>query len=234
MPEEAIVLAGGLGTRLRSVVNNVPKPMALVCNRPFLVYIFEYLLKQDIKHIILSVGYKFEIIKNFFGNQYKNIKITYAIENQPLGTGGAIKNSLIKTNQKEVFILNGDTFFNINLKDFYNFHKNKKSNLTIVLKKINQTDRYGIIEIDQNNKIVSFLEKVKRKNVLINGGIYLINKDFFLTLASENKFSFEKDFIEKYYQKYDFYGLPFNEYFIDIGIPQDYARANKEFKKIEY
>lgn len=232
MIEEAIVLAGGLGTRLREVINDTPKPMAPICGKPFLTYLFEYLLKQNIKHIILSVGYKSEVIKDFFGNQYKNIKISYAVEKEPLGTGGAIKNSLKETKQNEVFVLNGDVFFEINFKDLYDFHKTKKSNLTIALKKMDQSERYGIVEIDENNKIISFLEKEKRNNVLINGGIYLINKDFFLSLAPDEKFSVEKDFFEKYYKEYDFFGFPFDGYFIDIGIPEDYERANQEFKKL--
>ncbi len=135
MLEEAVILAGGLGTRLKSVIKDIPKPMAEVCGKPFLCYILDFLIKYEIKRVILSVGYKWEAIREFFGEQYKNINLVYAIEYEPLGTGGAIKNALKYVQDTEVFILNGDTLFNIDLSVFYSLHKNKNSNLSIALKK---------------------------------------------------------------------------------------------------
>jgi D-glycero-alpha-D-manno-heptose 1-phosphate guanylyltransferase len=179
MIKEAIILAGGLGTRLRSVVNDIPKPMAEVCGKPFLSYILDFLIKYGIKRVILSVGYKWEAIREFFGEQYKSINLVYAIEYEPLGTGGAIKNALKYVRDTEVFILNGDTLFNIDLSVFYSLHKNKNSNLSIALKKMNFTERYGSVKIDENNRIIDFSEKAQKFNILINGGIYLLNKNFF-------------------------------------------------------
>ena len=234
MVEEAVILAGGLGTRLKSVIKDIPKPMAEVCGRPFLCYILDFLIKYEIKRVILSVGYKWEAIKEFFGEQYKNINLVYAIEYEPLGTGGAIKNALKYVRDTEVFILNGDTLFNIDLSVFYSLHKNKNSNLSIALKKMNFSERYGSVKIDENNRIIDFSEKAQKFNILINGGIYLLNKEFFYSLATQDKFSFEKDFLEKHYKNYEFYGFPFDEYFIDIGVPEDYERAKKEFEKFVY
>jgi len=235
MLKEAIILAGGLGTRLRGIIKDIPKPMAEVCGKPFLSYILEFLDKYEITRVILSVGYRWEVIKNFFGDSYKDIRLVYAIEEALLGTGGAIKNALKYIHDSEVFILNGDTFFNINLVSFYKLHKKKNSKLSVALKEVSFAGRYGVIEIDENNRIISFFEKPfnsQESRFLINGGIYLLNKEFFNSLASEEKFSFERDFLEKYYKDYKFYGFSFDDYFIDIGVPEDYERAQKEFKKL--
>mgnify|MGYP000687021865 CR=1 FL=1 len=228
---EAIVLAGGLGTRLRSVVYGLPKPMAPIENRPFMEYILKYLEKNGITRVILSVGYKWEIIKEYFGDKFRNIEMVYCVEEEPLGTGGAIKKALCFVESNEVFVLNGDTFFNINLDVLYNLHKKKDSKLSLALKKMEFTQRYGSVDIDANNKILSFNEKTERCSVFINGGIYLLNKDFFITLTTiRKKFSFEKDFLQEQFNNYEFYGFNFEEFFIDIGIPEDYEKAKKEFK----
>ena len=113
---EAIVLAGGLGTRLKSVVSNVPKPMAPIGDKPFLEYILKYLKKNGITRAILSVGYKSEIIEEYFGNNFEGIDLVYSVEKEPLGTGGAIKKAMSKVKSNQVYIINGDTFFDINLK----------------------------------------------------------------------------------------------------------------------
>jgi len=234
MLKEAIILAGGLGTRLRKVVKDVPKPMADVNGRPFLEYLLRYLQQNGIEKVILSVGYKWEVIKAYFGDSFKGIEIVYGVENEPLGTGGGIKKSLSFVNSNDIFILNGDTFFNIDLKEFFAFHKKKRSVLSIALKAMRQFDRYGNVKIDDNNRIVSFEEKRYYESGLINGGIYLLNKDFFMDLDWKDKFSFEKDFLEKYYKFYEFYGLPFDSYFIDIGVPEDYERAKRDFEELKY
>jgi len=231
MIKEAVILAGGLGTRLKSVIKDIPKPMAEVCGKPFLCYILDFTIKNGIEKVILSVGYKWKVIKNFFGSQYKNLKLEYAVENTLLGTGGGLKNALKYVNEEEVFVLNGDTFFDIDLNLFYNLHKSKNSKLSIALKKMENTERYGAVEINENNRIVSFLEKGKRVRGFINGGIYLLNKNFFNALSPEGNFSLEKDFLEKFYKDHEFYGFPFDGFFIDIGVPEDYERAGKEFER---
>jgi len=231
MIKEAVILAGGLGTRLRSVIKDIPKPMADICGRPFLSYIFDFLCNQGIERAVLSVGYKWEIIKKYFGDKYKNLKLEYAVEDNPLGTGGGLKNALKYVYEEEVFVLNGDTFFDIDINLFYNLHKSKNSKLSIALKKMENTERYGVVEIDENNRIVSFLEKGKRVSGFINGGIYLFNKNFFNALSPEGNFSLEKDFLERFYKDYEFYGFPFDGLFVDIGIPEDYEKAKKLFEK---
>ena len=234
MIREAIILAGGFGMRLRSVVSSLPKPMAEVCGRPFLSYILDFLNKQGIGRVVLSVGYKWEVIKEFFGDRYKEIDLIYAVEDSPLGTGGAIKNALRHVCNSSVFVFNGDTLFDIDLSAFFLFHDERGSKLSIALKKADFTERYGTVEIDSENRIVGFVEKARRFCVLINGGIYLLNKDFFNSFSLQDKFSFERDFLERYYDAYRFYGVPFDGYFIDIGIPEDYERAKREFEKFSH
>ena len=226
--------------------------MADIGGKPFLEYLFKYISAQGIKEVIISCGYKHEIIEDYFKDRFVGLKILYSIENEPLGTGGAVKKALefiTADNEKYegILILNGDTFFNISLKKLYDFHKAKSSDLTMALKTLKNFDRYGSVKIDRNNKIIGFAEKKPQKEGCINGGIYLLGKRLTGLIAGRelnlpSVFSFEKDFLEVYYnysnkeKSLNFYGLPFNEktYFIDIGIPLDYEAAKKELPKKSY
>jgi len=229
MTEEAIILAGGLGTRLRGVIKDIPKPMAEVGGKPFLEYLIKYLNAQGIKRVILSVGYKYEVIRNYFKKSFLGLELIYSIEDTPMRTGGAVKLASSYVNSDDVFILNGDTLFLIDLKKFYDLHKSKNADFSIALKKVENTDRYGVIEIDSDFRIKKFHEKGKIKGRgLINGGIYLLKRELFSKLSLPEKFSLETDFIEKYFKNFRFFGFPFEGYFIDIGVPEDYERAKKE------
>jgi len=223
--KEAIILAGGFGTRLQQIVSDVPKPMADVNNKPFLEYILEFLIQQDFNKVILSVGYKKEIIKDYFKNSFKGLAIEYSEENEPLGTGGAIKEALKFITNENIYVLNGDTFFNIDL----NKMKLMNSKLVIALKKMNNVDRYGAVEINENHYITSFKEKQHFKKCLINGGVYLLKKDIFDAFNLDYKFSFE-DFLSENFKKLNAKGIVFDNYFIDIGIPEDYAKAKRDLK----
>lgn len=219
---EAIILAGGFGTRLSKVVSNVPKPMAPINERPFLEYLLDDLDKKGIDRVILAVGYKKEIIKEHFQKRYKNIEIIYSEENTPLGTGGAIKKALTLSKTEDIFIVNGDTFFDVDLKEMYKFHKKNNSNLTLAIKEMKKFDRYGSLILEEN-KIVKFEEKKYIKKGYINGGIYLLNKNI-LDIKKEDSFSFEKDILENKNLKVEKYGYKSEGYFIDIGIPEDYYK----------
>ena len=221
---EAIILAGGLGTRLRNVVNNLPKPMAPINNRPFLEYILEFLNNQSIYSVILSIGYKAETIQEYFGDNYKNIKLVYNIEKEQLGTGGAIKDSLKYIKNDEVYILNGDTFFNIDLSKI----KLEDNLIEIALKEMKEFERYGVVKIDENGYIQNFKEKSYYKEGLINGGIYLLRREIFDNVDLPKKFSFE-EFLENNFKVLQAKGKIFNGYFIDIGIPEDYEKAKRYF-----
>ncbi len=226
---EAIILAGGFGTRLSHIVKDVPKPMAPVANRPFLEYILDYLKDNGIKKVVLATGYKHDIIKNHFGNIYNGINILYSVEDTPLLTGGAIKKALTMCNNNNVFIINGDTYFDVDLKKMKDFHNSNNADITVATKLMHDFDRYGTVTLN-NDKIMQFKEKRHIKKGLINGGIYLVNKDV-LVNVEENKFSFEQDIMEKRTSELIIYSFISEGYFIDIGIPEDYYTAQKHFTK---
>jgi D-glycero-alpha-D-manno-heptose 1-phosphate guanylyltransferase len=233
--QEAIILAGGFGTRLKEVVSDVPKVMAPVNGRPFLEYILDYLEKNIFTHVVLSVGYKHEIIREHFKDKYKSINIDYAIEEEPLGTGGAIQLAFQKINGFRAMVFNGDTMFRVDMDKIVNFHFSKSASFSVVLREVENVERYGAVEINIDNKIIGFSEKGKKTGTgMINGGVYVIDKRFFEVVDFPGKFSIEKDGFEKLFESYPFYGILCKQYFIDIGVPDDYKRAQDEFKEFEY
>lgn len=228
---EAIILAGGLGTRLRSVVSDLPKCMAPVAGHPFLYYLLEYLSKEKMTHVILSLGYKHELVEEWIAQYQWPFRISFSIEEEPLGTGGAVKLALEQASEKEIFILNGDTFFAVNLKEFRQFHHLKKSEFSIALKPMIQFNRYGNVETNSTEKITAFREKQPCENGQINGGVYLMNRPSTLLPDHSERFSLESDVLQKKVGNAEIYGFVSSEYFIDIGIPEDFAKANIDFCK---
>ncbi|MGI7910914.1 nucleotidyltransferase family protein [Campylobacter jejuni] len=222
---QAIVLAGGLGTRLKSVVQDLPKPMAPINGKPFLAFVLEYLKKQGIAEVILSVSYKYELIQEYFKDEFEGMKIRYNVEKELLGTGGAIKDAL-KLIQNQVYVLNGDTIFDIDLKKLVL----NGSKICIALKQMQNFDRYGTVNVDEQGIVTSFEEKVFKKQGLINGGIYLLKKDIFDEFSLEKKFSFE-EFLQENYKLLKIQTQIFDDYFIDIGIPEDYYLFYSKFKE---
>lgn len=230
---ECIILAGGMGTRLRSVVSDVPKCMAPVAGKPFLHYLFTTLIENGFTHIILSLGYKHEVIEEWIASGSFPIAISSVTEDTPLGTGGAVKLALSRASEEEVFILNGDTFFEVDFMDMLALHKKTRSAATVALKEMRQFDRYGVVDIEvPSNRILRFHEKQYCESGLINGGIYLINRRELDGYPA--KFSLEKDFFEKQVSSSTLSGYISNRYFIDIGIPEDYERAQTDFKDEKY
>ena len=229
MKKEAIILAGGFGTRLQGVVKDLPKPMAPVNGRPFLTYILDYLIDYEYERVILSVGYLHEKIVDYFGRKYKTLEIDYAVEEEPLGTGGGIQFAMSKCENDNVLVINGDTMFKVDLDAFERFHREKEGLLSIVLREVEDVSRYGSVTISNDNLIALFAEKqVTFGRGYINGGVYLIHRKLFDKHPQPKKFSFEKDLMEKLYTQEQFFAMPSDGYFIDIGIPEDYARAQKE------
>ena len=218
---EAVVLAGGLGTRLRSVVHDIPKCMAPVAGEPFLGYVLDWLSRYGITRVVLSVGYLRESIMEWISGQDYPFKIDYAVEETPLGTGGGIKLALSKCRERKVIVVNGDTFFPVDL-DAIPFD----APVTVALKPMKDFDRYGAVELSANGLVTVFHEKAKVQQGLISGGVYALNG---LDLSSlPEKFSFEKDVLEPLSVKGQVGGWVSDSYFIDIGIPDDYARAQTE------
>ncbi len=235
MINEAIILAGGLGTRLRSVVPDQPKCMAPVNGKPFLFYIINYLQKNDIKKFIFSVGYMHEAIENYLQKSYPSLNYKMSVETEPLGTGGGIKLAIEKATQSNVLVCNGDTLFKIDLQKLSNFHNEKNADCSLCLKPMKNFDRYGVVALNDDGSVQSFKEKKLYDQGLINGGVYALNLERFKKETFPVKFSFEKDYLEKNTQsstddKTKLFGLIQDKYFIDIGIPEDYERAQVELR----
>lgn len=228
--KECIILAGGLGTRLQSVVKDVPKCMAEVADVPFLKHLFDYLSAQGFDHVILSLGYKANIVLDWVETQHYPFNISYVIEEHPLGTGGAIKLAFGQVVGNEALVINGDTFFDIDTNLFFDFHKEKKAAISMALKPMTDFDRYGSVVLDADERVISFNEKEYMAVGLINGGVYLIDKKIFSEFNLPDKFSFERDVMELHVKDLFIYGCQQNSYFIDIGIPSDFEKANQDFR----
>ena len=228
MITEAIILAGGLGTRLKSVVSDVPKCMAPVKGVPFINHIIKYLQQQGVTRFIFSLGYKSEVVIAYTDTHFAALEKVYVIEAEPLGTGGAIKAACKKALHENVLVLNGDTYFNIDLQRLAAFHTLHKAACSMALKPMHDFSRYGAVDIDARGMITAFHEKQFCESGFINGGIYALQKQTVLDAPLPDKFSFEKDYLEKNISGGKLFAMAFDDYFIDIGIPEDYERANHE------
>lgn len=228
---EAIILAGGKGTRLQSKVSTVPKPMAPVQEHPFLEYLLAYWMDQGIDHFVLSIGHLAAKISEHFGDSFRGCKISYSIETQPLGTGGGLLLALSYLDSKETaLLLNGDSFLDLSLDEMKKFHDGKKSHFTLALSHVTNNNRYGGVETDTNDRCL----KMNAPCSDINGGVYLFDPAFvrgWKPLENSGAISLEKDMIPAWLSRGDtIYGWKTSGRFIDIGTPEDYARAQEFFK----
>ena len=229
MKIDVIILAGGLGTRLAAVVSDVPKPMAPVAGKPFLDHIYKGLPLNSIHRIILAVGHKYEKIEEYYGNDYQGTPLVYSIEKEPLGTGGGIALAMNHIEMDTAIILNGDTFFDINLEEMWQVHQEAKGRCTLALKQVEKPDRYGTVVLE-SNQLVRFQEKqVGLPTGLINGGVYWVDKSFIDLMPQKDKFSFEEEVLQVQVAHGELNGYIATGMFIDIGIPADYERAQTIF-----
>lgn len=228
---QTIILAGGLGTRLKSVVVDKPKALSPISGKPFLYYVIEYLKKEGVNEFIFSLGYLSEQILDFLQQNYPQLAYKYYIEASPLGTGGAIKKAIALATAKDVLIVNADTYFDVNLQEMYQLHQSSNAQCTIALKKMIDFDRYGAVEINTLNNIVHFKEKTFVHEGLINGGFIFLSTAYFIEKTDHlpEMFSFEKDFLEVNLHSMIVKGFASTGYFIDIGIPEDYQKAETAF-----
>ena len=224
---ECVVLAGGKGTRLRSVVSDLPKCMAPVAGRPFLAWLLDDLREAGFDHIILSLGYKHEAVEAWVATRPDRDSITCVVEEEPLGTGGGVRLALRQAREDAVFILNGDTFFGVDYPAMQAFHRQSGAQATLALKPLRDFDRYGEVTLDGEGRITAFREKRPCAEGLINGGFYLLQRDALAEMPE--RFSLEKDYFEPKAESAGLAGFRSEGYFIDIGIPADYARAQRDF-----
>jgi D-glycero-alpha-D-manno-heptose 1-phosphate guanylyltransferase len=226
--KEVIILAGGLGTRLRSAVPDLPKCMAPVRGRPFLSYLIDYFEAQGISRFIFSLGYKQEVITAFLETAYPGLEYTCSVETEPLGTGGAIRLACSRAWEENVLIANGDTMFKVDAAALGAFHGAHGADVTLCLKHMEDFDRYGAVDLHEDGRIRRFEEKKHYGEGLINGGIYALRTSALLELDFPPVFSFEQAYLERYAGSRPIYGLVQDGYFIDIGIPEDYNKAQVE------
>jgi D-glycero-alpha-D-manno-heptose 1-phosphate guanylyltransferase len=227
MISEAIILAGGLGTRLQPVVGEVPKCLAPVFGRPFLSYLLDSSKKQGITKFIFALGHKSDQIESFVKKSLPDGSYIFSIEEEPLGTGGALYKACGLAAGPNVIVLNADTFFGILYSNLTIIHELRKAECTLALKPMKAFDRYGSVEIEKQ-VVTGFSEKKYHKDGLINGGVYALSVAAFLQKSFPVNFSFERDYLEKNYRNGKFLALVSDAYFIDIGIPEDYQRAQEE------
>jgi D-glycero-alpha-D-manno-heptose 1-phosphate guanylyltransferase len=230
--KEVIILAGGLGTRLKPVVSDLPKCLADVAGKPFLSYILDSLIDYNYNHYIFSLGYKSKFVVDFLTSHYPQLNFTFSIEKEPLFTGGAIRLALDFCKSDNQLIVNADTYFGIDLNKFLSSHINQNADISIALKYMEKFDRYGVVQFDENMNIHSFEEKKYQDCGYINGGYINIKKSVLMGKALNTPFSFERDFLFLNLSKLKIMAHIANDYFIDIGIPEDFVKANNDFKQI--
>jgi D-glycero-alpha-D-manno-heptose 1-phosphate guanylyltransferase len=223
----AVVLAGGRGERLRSVVSEVPKPLAPVNGRPFLAHLLDRLERQGIDEVVLAVGYLKEPIMAAFGERHGVIRIRYSIESEPLGTGGALRQALAMVDEFPTFALNGDTILELDYGAMRRAHDAAGARLTIALRRVDDTSRYGAAVVEEG-RLVRFEAGGAAAPGLINAGVYLFGENLLADPNLPGRFSFERDFLEARAATLKPLAFETAGYFIDIGVPEDYARAQRE------
>jgi len=225
---KAIILAGGEGKRLRSVINDIPKPMAPIKDKPFLEYIILQLKNQNLKDIIISTGYKGSIIKNYFqdGGNW-DINIEYSEEDKPLGTGGALRKAGELIDDEQFIVMNGDSFFDIEFKQLISFHEEKQAVATISLAYAETLERYGHVEIGNDGEITKFIEKGNSVSAgHVNGGIYILNSEL-INKIPLGQVSLETEVLPNLINR-GLFGMKSKSFFVDIGKPEEYQRICKE------
>jgi D-glycero-alpha-D-manno-heptose 1-phosphate guanylyltransferase len=227
-----MILAGGLGTRLAAKLNGVPKAMAPVAGRPFLEILLKQLKRAGCTRVVLSVGHLHAVIQKHFGASFNGMRLDYAIEDVPLGTGGAIRAALTQVTEKSVLVLNGDTFLDADYADLMRFHEAEGAGLTIAITHRADVSRYGGV-IVSGRRIAGFEEKGRVGAGWINAGAYAMKKDFRWPKVLTERFSFETEFLATEIDRIAPAAYEVDGFFLDIGVPEDLDRAQRELAGIE-
>lgn len=229
---QAVVLAGGRGTRLRERVADLPKPMAPVAGRPFLEYLLGWLARCGVRRVVLSVGYKAEVIEAHFGAHWNGVALAYAHEDQPLGTGGAIAHAVSGAGDAPVLVLNGDTLLRVDCAALVNWYAREPAPVAMVLRQVDDVARYGAVMFD-GDRVTGFTEKGGAGPGLINAGAYVVQPAVFERFGLSGAFGFETDLLQRHCAELRPRAYVTDAYFIDIGIPDDFDRAQRELPALE-
>jgi len=227
---QAIVLAGGYGTRLRARVSDVPKPMAPIAGRPFLEFVLDRVQRAGCRHVVLATGYLHEVIEAHFGNQYRGMSLQYSVETQPLGTGGAVLKALNSLPDTPSLVMNGDTWLDQDLGAFVTWACARKPADCVMLRRVDDIARYGSVALE-GERITRFGEKLGSGPGLINAGIYWLNPGSFDRYPFPVSFSLENDHFQAHLADLQLRGMVTDAPFIDIGVPEDYDRAQVEIPR---
>lgn len=225
----AVILVGGLGTRLRSVVSDVPKVLADVSGRPFLSYVLDQLADAGLQRAVLSSGYLADEMRKVFGESYRSLRLAYSQEPSPLGTAGAVRLALPLCESATMFVMNGDSFFAVDVKKMWGWHHEHEADGTIALTKMMDVRRYGRVRVDSRDHVTGFEEKSRSKEPgWINGGIYLLSRGLVSSIPQGCAVSLEKDMFPAWVAE-GLYGYCHKAPFLDIGTPESYASAEVFF-----
>jgi D-glycero-alpha-D-manno-heptose 1-phosphate guanylyltransferase len=228
IPKEIMILAGGSGSRIRESIPGLPKILAPIGDKAFIDHLIQLYESKGIGRFIFCLGAFQEQVIKYLDTHYPEHNKVFVCETESLGTGGAIKNALGYCKENTVLVVNGDTYFQIDLEAAANFHEHANAECTLVLKPSKDLGRYGAIQLGNDGRVKGFKEKNANGEGLINGGAYLLNRQSFLQHPLPEKFSFEKEYLEHYLDRERIFGIPQDVYFIDIGIPEYLERAQTE------
>jgi len=224
-----VILTGGLGTRLRSVISDRPKVLVDICERPFLTFLLNQLVTAKAREVVLCTGFLADKVHEIFGNTYKSLKISYSRESEPLGTGGALRLALPHLKSDPVLIMNGDSFVDVDLTGYMEWFFKKDRWASLLLVKVPNTVRYGTVIVAEDERLTAFAEKgLDARPGWINAGIYIMKKSLVASIPTGIAFSLEREFFPSLVDK-GLYGFSINGEFIDIGTPESYLRAQEFF-----
>ncbi len=228
---KAIILAGGAGTRLGGIVRDVPKPMAPVAGKPFLEYLVLQLVRQGFSNVIISIGYMGDVIKSYFGNGDRwDAQIAYSEEDEPLGTGGALREAIKTTEGEQFIVMNGDSFLDVDFNELIACHRSSQAMISMALAYVDDITRYGLVEVEGGGKVVGFCEKGAGGRGIINGGVYACRREIVDSIPA-GKVSLENDVFPALINN-GLYGFELNGCFVDIGVPGDYLGLCEDPRKV--
>jgi D-glycero-alpha-D-manno-heptose 1-phosphate guanylyltransferase len=229
----AAVLAGGLGTRLRTALDDRPKVLAPVGGRPFLAYLLDALDAAGVPRIVLLIGYRGDQVRRELGNQYGGAELVYSNESSPLGTGGALREAMPLFDTQTLLLLNGDSYFGVDLPAFLRFHRHRRADLSLSLTRVDDAGRFGRVETDHNGRVTAFAEKQAAGRAgWINAGVYLMERRLLEIVPAGRPVSLEQELLPAWIDDKAVYGRRRSGAFLDVGTPESYALAESFCRNI--